>query len=190
MSQYEPWYLRKACPVFCDPCVPAYTGIWPARRCVLIIGAILFATGVMILLGLLLTCIAVECAAIVSALLPFAFILIIVGILLFHCGWAAHLLDGEEQLPKTTTYRDEERKPDANEIALFETAYREPMPQIKQGYWQFEENEAWQTVANPYPIQCNLQIKQGYWQFEENEAWQTVANPYPIQYVSSLLNSL
>uniref|UniRef100_A0A914R6X0 Uncharacterized protein n=1 Tax=Parascaris equorum TaxID=6256 RepID=A0A914R6X0_PAREQ len=142
MSQYEPWYLRKACPVFCDPCVPAYTGIWPARRCVLIIGAILFATGVMILLGLLLT---FRILFSVSALLPFAFILIIVGILLFHCGWAAHLLDFEEQLPKTTIYRDEERKPDANEIALFET--------IKQGYWQFEENEAWQTVANPYPIQ-------------------------------------
>ncbi|VDM48823.1 unnamed protein product [Toxocara canis] len=99
MSQWEPWYLRKSCPVFCEPCVPAYSGIWPARRCVVIVGAILFAIGVMILLGLLLTCIAVECAAIVSALLPFALILIIVGILLFHCGWAAHLLDDGEELP-------------------------------------------------------------------------------------------
>ncbi|VDK18864.1 unnamed protein product [Anisakis simplex] len=36
---------------------------------------------------------------------------------------------------------------------MFETAYREPMPQVRHGYWQFEENQAWQTVSNPYPIQ-------------------------------------
>jgi hypothetical protein len=28
-----------------------------------------------------------------GALLPFAFILIIAGLLIIHCGWAAHLLE-------------------------------------------------------------------------------------------------
>ncbi|MFH4984444.1 hypothetical protein AB6A40_011153 [Gnathostoma spinigerum] len=62
MSQYEPWYLRKSCPIFCVPCVPVYTNIWPARRAVLVIGSIIFAVGVMILLALLLTCVAIECS--------------------------------------------------------------------------------------------------------------------------------
>lgn len=30
-GDYVPWYSRRACPVFCYPCVPAYMGIWPAR---------------------------------------------------------------------------------------------------------------------------------------------------------------
>ncbi|PIO69325.1 hypothetical protein TELCIR_08856 [Teladorsagia circumcincta] len=28
----------------------------------------------------------------------------------------------------------------------------------------------------------HIQVKQGYWQFDERESWQAVANPYPIQY--------
>ncbi|VDN54511.1 unnamed protein product [Dracunculus medinensis] len=156
MSQYEPWYLRRQCPIFCHICIPVYTGVWPARKVVLIIGAILFAIGIMILLGLLLTCIAVECSTIASALVPLALILIIVGILLFHCGWAAHLLDGDGaiEIPASTTiYKDDEKLPNENELAVFESAYREPLPEIRHGYWQFEDKEAWQTVANPYPIQ-------------------------------------
>lgn len=30
---------------------------------------------------------------------------------------------------------------------------QQPPPEIKQGFWQFEESAAWQSVANPYPIQ-------------------------------------
>ena len=99
MAQYVPWYFKRSCPVFCWPCVPVYTGIWPARKFVLIIGAVLFAIGLMMLLGLLLTCIAVECSVVAGALLPFALILIIAGILIFHCGWAAHLLDYGGKVP-------------------------------------------------------------------------------------------
>uniref|UniRef100_A0A0K0DI94 Transmembrane protein 218 n=1 Tax=Angiostrongylus cantonensis TaxID=6313 RepID=A0A0K0DI94_ANGCA len=98
-GDYAPWYSRRSCPVFCYPCVPAYMGVWPARRCVLIVGAVLFFVGVMILLAMLLTCIAVECSNIAGALVPLGLILIIVGILLFHCGWAAHLLDDSGQVP-------------------------------------------------------------------------------------------
>ncbi|VDN03041.1 unnamed protein product [Thelazia callipaeda] len=158
MSQYEPWYLRRRCPVFCYPCVPIYVGIWPARRCVVILGAVLFAIGVMILLGLLLTCIAVECYAIAGALMPLALILIIVGILILHCGWAAHLLDegGAVEIPSKVTTVQEDESLNRDELALFESAYKEPMPEIRQGYWQFEDNLAWQTVANPYPIQHTL----------------------------------
>lgn len=29
----------------------------------------------------------------------------------------------------------------------------QPKPDIKHGYWQFADDHAWQTVANPYPIQ-------------------------------------
>ncbi|VDL78982.1 unnamed protein product [Nippostrongylus brasiliensis] len=65
-GDYVPWYSRRACPVFCDPCVPAYMGVWKARA---------------------------------GALIPLALILLIVGILLFHCGWAAHLLDDSGQIP-------------------------------------------------------------------------------------------
>ncbi|VDN94193.1 unnamed protein product [Brugia pahangi] len=157
MSQYEPWYLRRRCPIFFYPCVPVYVGVWPARKCVVILSAILFAIGVMILLGLLLTCIAVECSAIAGALLPLALLLIIIGILMLHCGWAAHLLDEESSndVPvKVVT--NEEKSPNPDEIALFESAYKEPIPEIRQGYWQFEDKLAWQTVANPYPIQHTL----------------------------------
>ncbi|VDK72380.1 unnamed protein product [Onchocerca ochengi] len=160
MSQYEPWYLRRKCPIFCYPCIPVYAGVWPARRCVVIMGAILFAVGVMILLGLLLTCIAVECYAIAAALLPLALLLIIVGLSMLHCGWAAHLLDeegigGVSDAP-TRVVTNEEKGPSPDEIALFESAYKEPIPEIRQGYWQFEDQLAWQTVANPYPIQHTL----------------------------------
>ncbi|KAK6108675.1 putative integral membrane protein [Brugia pahangi] len=127
MSQYEPWYLRRRCPIFFYPCVPVYVGVWPARKCVVILSAILFAIGVMILLGLLLTCIAVECSAIAGALLPLALLLIMY-----------------------------QKSPNPDEIALFESAYKEPIPEIRQGYWQFEDKLAWQTVANPYPIQHTL----------------------------------
>ncbi|KAK6754576.1 hypothetical protein RB195_013521 [Necator americanus] len=161
-GEYQPWYTRRACPVFCYPCVPAYMGVWKARKCVVALGAILFFVGVMILLAMLLTCIAVECSYIAGALVPLALILIIVGILLFHCGWAAHLLDDNGQIPikktvtttTTTTYEDPES--DLAEQRLFESAYREPVPEVKQGYWQFDEKESWQAVANPYPIQHSL----------------------------------
>lgn len=62
MAKYVPWYLARKPPAFCWPCVPVYQGIWPGRKFVLIIGAILFAIGLMLLLGLLLVCIAVECS--------------------------------------------------------------------------------------------------------------------------------
>jgi len=163
MSTYEPWYIRRSFPVFCIPCVPVYSGIWTARRSVLLIGAVLFAIGVMILFGLLLTCVAIECAAIAGALLPIALILIIVGILLFHCGWAAHLLGtgGVYDVNKTTTTTTTtiQRDPTVRdeEVALFEAANLETNSDVnKQGYWQFEEREAWQTLANPYPIQHTL----------------------------------
>uniref|UniRef100_A0A915MRW4 Uncharacterized protein n=1 Tax=Meloidogyne javanica TaxID=6303 RepID=A0A915MRW4_MELJA len=38
------------------------------------------------------------------------------------------------------------------ELDFGEIEGKEPPPEIKQGYWQFDETEAWQTVANPYPI--------------------------------------
>ncbi|VDK70729.1 unnamed protein product [Litomosoides sigmodontis] len=155
MSHYEPWYLRRKCPIFFYPCMPVYVGVWPARRCLVILGAIIFAIGVMILLGLLLTCIAVECYTIAGALLPLALLLIIVGILMLHCGWAAHLLDGVDDKP-AEVITGEEKSPNPAEIALFESTYKEPIPEIRQGYWQFEDKLAWQTVANPYPIQHTL----------------------------------
>ncbi|CAG9532835.1 unnamed protein product [Cercopithifilaria johnstoni] len=157
MSQYEPWYLRRKCPIFFYPCIPVYVGVWPTRRCVLILGAILFAIGVMISLGLLLTCIAIECYSIVGALLPIALLLIVVGILMLHCGWAAHLLDegGAVDAPRKVV-TSETKSPNPDEIALFESTYKEPIPEIRQGYWQFEDKLAWQTVANPYPIQHTL----------------------------------
>jgi hypothetical protein len=30
---------------------------------------------------------------------------------------------------------------------------QQPSEPIRQGFWQFEEKEAWQNVANPYPLQ-------------------------------------
>ncbi|KHJ88062.1 hypothetical protein OESDEN_12148 [Oesophagostomum dentatum] len=94
----------------------------------------------MILLAMLLTCIAVECSNIAGALIPLALILIIVGILIFHCGWAAHLLDDRGQIPvkktvtttTTTTYEDPES--DLAEQRLFESAYREPIPEVKSSF--------------------------------------------------------
>ncbi|CAB01521.1 uncharacterized protein CELE_W06A7.2 [Caenorhabditis elegans] len=160
-GDYVPWYSRRAPPVFCFPCLPAYMGIWPARKCVLIIGALLFFFGVIILLAMLLTCIAIECAGVASALIPLALILIIVGILLFHCGYAAHLLDNHGEIPikkttttTTTTVMDPESHED--EIRLFETVHREQVPNVRQGFWQFDENLSWQAASNPYPIQHTL----------------------------------
>ncbi|CAI4222777.1 unnamed protein product [Auanema sp. JU1783] len=161
-GEYQPWYARRSFPVFCFPCLPAYMGVWPARRCVLMLGAVLFFVGVMILLAMLLTCIAVECSNIAGALIPLAIILIIVGILLFHCGWAANLLDDKGQVPikrtvrtTTTTYHGDPES-EAAEQRLFQEAARPDLPQVKQGYWQFEDQESWQAVANPYPIQHTL----------------------------------
>ncbi|KAI6190222.1 hypothetical protein M3Y97_00093300 [Aphelenchoides bicaudatus] len=165
MAQYVPWYLKRSPPVFCWPCVPVYTGIWPGRKCVLILGAILFCIGIMILLGLLLTCIAVECQALSFALFPLALILIIVGILIFHCGWAAHLLDFGGRVPADeTTYTtrtkrgiEEEGDESSEDIPIVEKLEPQPpLEPIRQGFWQFEERESWQHVANPYPLQHTL----------------------------------
>ncbi|TKR87926.1 hypothetical protein L596_012252 [Steinernema carpocapsae] len=163
MVQYVPWYQRRSCPIFCFPCIPVYLGVRPARKCVFITGAILFAIGVMILLGLLLTCVAVECGNIAGALLPFAIILIIVGILLIHCGWAAHLIDDEgitvshTTTTQTTKHRDPRSVEDEEEgFALADAGYTETPQNVKTGFWQFDEDRAWQTVANPYPIQSTL----------------------------------
>ncbi|KAI6217320.1 hypothetical protein M3Y99_01775200 [Aphelenchoides fujianensis] len=164
MAQYVPWYLKRSPPVFCWPCVPCYTGIWPGRKCVLILGAVLFAIGIMILLGLLLTCIAVECGAVAGALLPLALILIIVGILIFHCGWAAHLLDYGGKVPADeTTYTtrhkrgaDEEGGDDESEDFQVNETIAQPQEPIRQGFWQFDERQSWQAVANPYPLQHTL----------------------------------
>jgi uncharacterized membrane protein YczE len=163
MAKYVPWYLKRSPPVFCWPCVPVYTGIWPGRKFVLIIGAVLFAIGVMLLLGLLLTCIAVECSIVAGALLPFALILLLVGILLFHCGWAAHLLDRggaipvDETLETVRTKRTADNRRAQEEEEIFETIEPlQPQAEVKVGHWQFDQDRAWQTVANPYPIQHTL----------------------------------
>ncbi|PIO63357.1 hypothetical protein TELCIR_15043 [Teladorsagia circumcincta] len=96
-GEYVPWYSRRACPVFCYPCVPAYMGVWKARKCVLVTGAVLFFIGVIILLAMLLTCIAVECSNVKTV------------------------------TTTTTTYHDPES--DLTEQRLFESAYREPVPE-------------------------------------------------------------
>uniref|UniRef100_A0A7E4USU8 Uncharacterized protein n=1 Tax=Panagrellus redivivus TaxID=6233 RepID=A0A7E4USU8_PANRE len=165
MAQYVPWYLKRSCPIFCWPCIPVYTGIWPGRKFVLIIGAVLFAIGLMMLLGLLLTCIAVECSVVAGALLPFALIFIIAGILLFHCGWAAHLLDSNGGVPydettittktKVTRFEDESIRPEEAD-PIFEELHAQDQPEIRTGYWQFNQQPSWQAVANPYPIQHTL----------------------------------
>uniref|UniRef100_A0A914NMN4 Transmembrane protein n=1 Tax=Meloidogyne incognita TaxID=6306 RepID=A0A914NMN4_MELIC len=167
MTKYVPWYYKRSPPIFCGICLPVYMGVWPARKFVVIIGFLLFLIGILLLLGLLLTCIAVECSYIAGALLPFAIILIIAGLLILHCGWAAHLLDREgggvpfdEQTKTTitTTRRQKRGGPPRKEEELDfgEIEGKEPPPEIKQGYWQFDETEAWQTVANPYPINYTL----------------------------------
>ncbi|KAK0414386.1 hypothetical protein QR680_007291 [Steinernema hermaphroditum] len=165
MAQYQPWYQRRSCPIFCLPCVPVYLGVRPARKCVFITGAILFSVGVMILLGLLLTCVAVECSNIAGALLPFGIILIIVGLLLMHCGWAAHLIDDEGYTVTQTTntqsqrHRDPSKQPEEEEeegFALCDAGYSDDNAAVRTGFWQFDEKKAWQTVANPYPIQSTL----------------------------------
>uniref|UniRef100_A0AC34FJ03 Uncharacterized protein n=1 Tax=Panagrolaimus sp. ES5 TaxID=591445 RepID=A0AC34FJ03_9BILA len=165
MSQYVPWYFKRSCPIFCWPCVPVYTGIWPGRKFLLILGAVLFAIGLMMLLGLLLICVAVECSAVASPLIIFAFLLIVLGILFFHCGWAAHLLDYGGKVPddeytfgtnkKVTRFEDNNEAP-KDEEPVFEEVKDQPQPEIKYGFWQFNERESWQAVANPYPIQHSL----------------------------------
>uniref|UniRef100_A0A158R652 Palmitoyltransferase n=1 Tax=Syphacia muris TaxID=451379 RepID=A0A158R652_9BILA len=155
MPQYAPWYLTRKFPVFCDPCIPAYLSIFSVKKCILITGVLLFGTGIMILLGLLLVCIAVACSTLVGALLPVGLLLIILGILLFHCGWAAHLLDDDRAVEVSVKPVEAPIDP---ELEIFQSACREPKPEIKQGYWQFEEKAAWQTVANPYPIQLVILI--------------------------------
>jgi len=165
MAQYVPWYQKRSPPIFCGICIPVYTGVWPARKFVLIIGFILFAIGIMLLLALLLTCIAIECSVAAGALLPFSLILIIAGLLIMHCGWAAHLLDfGGHPYGETTTTTTSRTRRSApsdqrpkEEDEVFETVVPfTSQPEVKQGFWQFEERSAWQNVANPYPIQYTL----------------------------------
>uniref|UniRef100_A0A914WU17 Uncharacterized protein n=1 Tax=Plectus sambesii TaxID=2011161 RepID=A0A914WU17_9BILA len=148
---YEPWYLRRAPPVFCMPCLPAYSGIYKARKPILIIGAVLFCIGFIILLSLLLTCIAIHCGTVVAGLLPLALILMIVGLLLFHCGWAAHLLDdGALPVTTTTTTAKEEVDEKKEMAALFETAHVQPGEEneVPTGFWQFADKSAWQHVSS------------------------------------------
>uniref|UniRef100_A0A914EFW1 Uncharacterized protein n=1 Tax=Acrobeloides nanus TaxID=290746 RepID=A0A914EFW1_9BILA len=116
----------------------------------------------MLLLGLLLACIAVECGVIAGAIFPFALILILVGILLFHCGWAAHLMDWGGAIPTdetvtttTRTTRSADEDPD-EEMPIFESVETKVVPDVRQGFWQFDEDSSWQAVANPYPIQHTL----------------------------------
>uniref|UniRef100_A0AC34R2T5 Uncharacterized protein n=1 Tax=Panagrolaimus sp. JU765 TaxID=591449 RepID=A0AC34R2T5_9BILA len=118
----------------------------------------------LMLLGLLVTCVAVECSILAGALLPFALILILAGILIFHCGWAAHLLDYGGKVPsgesfttksRVTRYDRDTEVPEEDE-PIFETVIAQEQPPIKVGHWQFDEKESWQAVANPYPIQSTL----------------------------------
>jgi len=166
MTKYVPWYYKKSPPIFCGICIPVYLGVWSARKFVVIMGFILFLIGVLLLFALLLMCIAIECSVAAGALLPFALILIIAGLLILHCGWAAHLLEFEEGVPyggsthtTTRTTRSTQRggpPPKEEEPVFEEIEGREPPPEIRQGFWQFEEKTAWQTVANPYPINYTL----------------------------------
>ncbi|KAL3082897.1 hypothetical protein niasHS_010699 [Heterodera schachtii] len=166
MAQYVPWYYKRSPPIFCGVCVPVYLGVWSVRKFIVVLGFLLFLIGVLLLLGLLLICVAIECSAAAGALLPFALVLIIAGLLLLHCGWAAHLLDvgegmpyGEHSTTKTvsTSNRTKRTAPKGEEEPVFEEIEgKQPPPEIKQGFWQFDEREAWQTVANPYPINYTL----------------------------------
>lgn len=76
MAQYVPWYRKRSPPIFCGICIPVYIGVWPARKFVVIIGFLLFLIGVLLLLGLMLTCIAVECSYVFVHLFPIPFITI------------------------------------------------------------------------------------------------------------------
>jgi len=76
------------------------------------------------------------------------------------------LLEFEEGVPyggsthtTTRTTRSTQRggpPPKEEEPVFEEIEGREPPPEIRQGFWQFEEKTAWQTVANPYPINYTL----------------------------------
>uniref|UniRef100_A0A183CHA0 Protein kinase C n=1 Tax=Globodera pallida TaxID=36090 RepID=A0A183CHA0_GLOPA len=67
--------------------------------------------------------------------------------------------DWSESTTKTvsTSGRTKRTAPKGEEEPVFEEIEgKEPPPEIKHGFWQFEEREAWQTVANPYPINYTL----------------------------------
>uniref|UniRef100_A0AC35TJX1 Palmitoyltransferase n=1 Tax=Rhabditophanes sp. KR3021 TaxID=114890 RepID=A0AC35TJX1_9BILA len=160
-GQYVPWYLARRCPIFCLPLLPLYQAVWPARTCVLITGALLFILGVTMMLGLIVTCVAIECGAYAGVFLPIAFILVFLGILMVHIGWAAHLLDFGGKLPLDETFTEEIRTltqndPKEQDKAVFDSVREKHVPALKQGHWQFDERESWQAVANPYPIQNSL----------------------------------
>ncbi|CAI5450199.1 unnamed protein product [Caenorhabditis angaria] len=161
-GEYVPWYSRRAPPVFCFPCLPIYMGVWPGRQCLLILGTLFFFFGVVILLTMLLMCIALECGGWAALLVPVALILLILGLLLFHCGYAAYLLDDHGQIPikktttTTTTTSTYDPESHEDEIRLFENVHREQLPNVKQGFWQFDEDSSWQAASNPYPIQHTL----------------------------------
>jgi hypothetical protein len=49
---------------------------------------------------------------------------------------------------------DEGGDEDSEDIPVLEKLEpQQPQEPIRQGFWQFEEKESWQAVANPYPLQ-------------------------------------
>ncbi|CAJ0582420.1 unnamed protein product, partial [Mesorhabditis spiculigera] len=161
-SQWVPWYRRHAPPAFCFPCLPAYMGVWKARKGILFAGVLCFCLGAMLIFASLLVCVAVECGGLGAILFPIGLLLLIVGILLIHCGWAAHLLDDQGHMPvkktivtTTTTYHSESDPTEDDERELGD-AYKPPLPEVRQGFWQFDEEKSWQAASNPYPIQSTL----------------------------------
>ena len=92
--------------------------------------------------------------------MPVAILLMIVGYCLFHCAWAAHLLDE----PETTVIRSQ-RENDLEATPMhqegpapqqgaapgdnvFESIYgnEDQLKDVPTGFWQFSERPAWQAV--------------------------------------------
>ncbi len=74
-----------------------------------------------------------------------------VGYGLFHCGWAAYLLDEPGQ-PIMESHpwegpRERSKSPGKAEAQPFETAEKEDVNELRTGFWQFVEEPAWQAVA-------------------------------------------
>jgi len=154
----EPWYLRMSPPVFCNPCMAIFEAIFPATRCTFILGVALWIIGFIIFLAVILTCIASFCSGVAAGLFPVSILLMWVGYALFHCGWAAHLLEHEPVVRVTTTTVEGAEVPlnrRTEDGAPFETAndVEGELPETRKGYWQFVEKEAWQTVATRDKLQ-------------------------------------
>jgi len=166
----ETWYHKRVPPMFCRPCIPFYEAIYPAKLIILVVAFVLWVAGILILIGTFIACVAAYCEApVYGSLVPMAMLLIVVGYCLFHCAWAAYLLDE----PDKNVYMRREPFEEVIEVEEPDSSDRLIGPETAGPYDEHQQAAAQEGPPDP--------MKYGHWKFVPDSPWQNKCSRDALQ---------